>query len=32
MYTNNNKWDQAYAFASKHMPETEVTLLYIKQA
>ena len=32
MYTNNNKWDQAYRFASKHMPDTEVTLLYTKQA
>lgn len=32
MYTSNNKWDQAYRFASKHMPDTEVTLLYTKQA
>lgn len=32
MYTSNNKWDQAYRFASKHMPDTEVALLYSKQA
>ena len=32
MYTSNNKWDQAYRFASKHMPDTEVNLLYTKQA
>mgnify|MGYP000140699940 FL=1 len=32
MYTQNNKWDQAYRFACRHMPETEVTVLYTKQA
>lgn len=32
MYTSNNKWDQAYRFASKHMPDSEVSLLYTKQA
>ena len=32
MYTTNNKWDQAYRFAVKYMPDTEVTLLYTKQA
>lgn len=32
MYTSNDRWDQAYKFACKHMPESEVTLLYTKQA
>lgn len=32
MLTTNNKWEQAYKFACKNMPDTEVTLLYTKQA
>ncbi|CAG9326113.1 unnamed protein product [Blepharisma stoltei] len=32
MLTSNNKWEQAYRFACKNMPDTEVTLLYTKQA
>ena len=32
MYTSNNKWDQAFRFAQKYMENTEITLLYTKQA
>ena len=32
MYTSNNKWDIAYRFACRHMSDTEVTVLYTKQA
>jgi len=32
MYTSNNRWDAAYKFACQHMQQSEVTLLYIKQA
>jgi intraflagellar transport protein 172 len=32
MYTRNNRWDEAYKFARKNMAETEVAMLYIKQA
>ena len=32
MYIRVNKWEQAYNVIDSHLPETEVTLLYIKEA
>ena len=32
MYVNANKWDQAFKVISRYLPESEYTMLYIKEA
>ena len=32
MYVRANKWDQAYKIISRNLPESEYTMLYIKEA
>lgn len=32
MYVRSNKWDQAYQIITRHLPETEYTMLYVDEA
>lgn len=32
MYVIANKWEQAYKLISRYLPESEYTMLYIKEA
>lgn len=32
MYVRANKWDAAFKVISRHLPESEYTMLYIKEA